>query len=339
MTDKTLERVDVPCVVYASDNRFAEILGISLVSLFKCSGDMSEINVYILDSDINNENKLKIKQICNMYKRKCPIFITAKNISQELGITVSIDRGSLSQYARLFVSSILPNEIHRILYLDCDILFKQSIKKIWELDLQEKTVGVLMDAFSKYYRANIDLKPNDIMFNSGVMLIDLDKWKQKRIEQKILEFISNKKGKIQQGDQGALNAVLAHDVFCFDPCFNAVTIFFDFTYSEMMTYRQPPKFYSPNEIKDAILNPVIVHFTTSIFSKRPWIMGCKHRYVNDWLECKMKSPWKDTPLWKDNRSILKRGIMNILGKLPRNVTILIASIMQVYGRPLINRIK
>ena len=30
-----------------------------------------------------------------------------------------------------------------------------------------------MDAFSKHYRANIDLEENDIMFNSGVMLIDI----------------------------------------------------------------------------------------------------------------------------------------------------------------------
>ena len=36
-----------------------------------------------------------------------------------------------------------------------------------------------MDAFSRQYRANIDLKPDDIMFNSGVMLIDLDNGKGK----------------------------------------------------------------------------------------------------------------------------------------------------------------
>ena len=337
--NKIIKEMDVPCIVYASDNRFAEILGVSLVSLFECSRDVVKINVCILDSGISNKNKLKIKQVCDTYQRQYPVFIPAKNISKELGISVSVDRGSLSQYARLFVSSILPNKMNRVLYLDCDILFKQSIKEIWELDLQEKTVGVLMDALSKYYRDNINLEPNDIMFNSGVMLIDLNKWKKKGIEQKLLEFIRNKKGKIQQGDQGALNSVLSHDVFCFSPRFNSITIFFDFTYSEMMTYRQPPKFYSQNEVEDAKMHPVIVHFTTSIFSKRPWIIGCQHRYVNDWLECKMKSPWKDVPLWKDNQSILKRGIMKVLDKLPRRVTILIASIMQVYGRPLVNRIK
>lgn len=74
---------------------------------------------------------------------------------------------------------------------------------------------------------NIDLKPNDIMFNSGVMLIDLKKWKEKKVETRLLKFISKKHGHIQQGDQGALNHVLSHDIYCFEPRFNSVTIFYD----------------------------------------------------------------------------------------------------------------
>ena len=36
-------------IVYASDDRFAEILGVSLVSLYENSRDMDDIVVYILD--------------------------------------------------------------------------------------------------------------------------------------------------------------------------------------------------------------------------------------------------------------------------------------------------
>lgn len=96
-----------------------------------------------------------------------------------MNLKVNLDRGSLSQYARLFLSTLLPDNIQRVLYLDCDIIFKQSIIKLWNLDLQGKTIGALMDAFSSYYRKNIDLQPDDIMFNSGVMLIDLVQWKEK----------------------------------------------------------------------------------------------------------------------------------------------------------------
>lgn len=36
-------------IVYASDDKFAEILGVSLVSLYENSKDMDDIKVYILD--------------------------------------------------------------------------------------------------------------------------------------------------------------------------------------------------------------------------------------------------------------------------------------------------
>ena len=68
---------------------------------------------------------------------------------------------------------------------------------------------------------------------SGVMLINLQRWREQKIEENLMRFIASKKGRIQQGDQGALNAVLSHDTYCFEPRFNSVTIFYDFTYNEI----------------------------------------------------------------------------------------------------------
>lgn len=326
-------------IVYASDDKFAEILGVSLVSLYENSRDMEDIAVYILDSGITKENRKKLLTVCKNYCRRKIVFIPVKSISDRLSMDVAADRGSLSQYARLFISSDLPECLTRVLYLDCDIIVNQSIHELWNLDLQGKTIGGLMDAFSKYYRQNIDLEKNDIMFNSGVMLIDLEKWKQDRIEEKILKFIIEKHGKIQQGDQGALNAVLSHDAYCFEPRFNSVTIFYDFTYREMLIYRRPPKFYTEEQVKKAVEEPVIIHFTTSFLSKRAWVRGCGHKYVGEWLKYKSMSPWKDTELWEDNRPQWKQTGIEIFKKIPRGLAIRMAGVMQVYGRPIRNRLR
>ena len=213
-------------IVYASDKKFAEILGVSILSLYENSQDMDEIIIYILDDGISVDDKKKIEDVSNKYNRTLPHWIVAKNITKELSIDVTMDRGSLTQYARLFLSSNLPGDLDRVLYLDCDIIVNQSIKELWNLNIQGKTIAALMDAFSKYYRKNIDLKFDDIMFNSGVMLIDMMQWRQKHIEEQLKQFICKKHGKIQQGDQGALNAVLSKDVYCFEPRFNASIISF-----------------------------------------------------------------------------------------------------------------
>ncbi|MCH5203686.1 MAG: glycosyltransferase family 8 protein [Oscillospiraceae bacterium] len=327
-------------IVYASDDRFAEILGVSLVSLYENSGDMSSITVYVLDSGITQENKAKIEEVCKSYDRPTPVWIKGLDISEVLSMKVTVDRGSLSQYARLFVAGSLPRELGRVLYLDCDIIIKKSIGGLWNIDLQGKTIGAAKDAFSRSYRANIGLQPNDIMFNSGVMLIDLDRWREQNVEERLLDFISRKKGKIQQGDQGALNAVLTHDICCIDPRFNSVTIYHDFSYREMMIYRKPAEgFYSEEQVEAAANDPSIIHFTTSFLSKRPWIRGCQHRYVNEWLKYKELSPWKSTALWEDDRPRWKQKITGIYRALPNALSVRIAGIAQAYGRPFINRIK
>lgn len=331
---------DIAHIVYASDDSFSEILGVSLVSVYENSRDMEDIIVYVLDSGITQENQNKIECISKQYGRSPINWIQAKDISDVLSMNVKVDRGSLSQYARLFVSSDLPAELDRVLYLDCDIIVKKSIRELWNLDLKGKTIGALLDAFSPQYRVNIGLEKNDVMFNSGVMLIDLEKWKAQKVEEKLMQFIQSKNGVIQQGDQGALNAILSYDTYCIEPRFNSVTIFHDFNYDEMMIYRKPPKgFYSREEIKKAADDPSIIHFTTSFLSKRPWITGCRHRYVDEWLKYKSMSPWKDDPLWEDRSGAKKKAIMQVVYRLPRGMMIRLAGLAQAYLRPWKNRLR
>lgn len=342
MADVRTKRVDRNLhVVYASDNKFAEILGVSLTSLYENNKAMEQINIYILDGGITDFNKENLNSLAEMYGRTPIQWLGTKNINEELQMEVSIDRGSLSQYARLFVASVLPSGLERVLYLDCDTIIVQSLEELWNLNLHGKTIAALKDAFSRWYRMNIDLKPNDIMFNSGVMLIDLEKWKEQKIEEKLMKFICEKSGKIQQGDQGVLNAVLTNDTYCFEPRFNSVTIFFDFNYKEMMIYRKPPKgFYAEEQINEAIERPVIIHFTTSFLSRRPWIEGCQHPYFDEWEKYKALSPWKNTEVWQYQKLGGLRGCyIKIINKTPRKLTIWLSGMLQAFVRPWINKFK
>lgn len=54
---------NIPHIVYATDDNFAEILGVSLVSLYENSKDVDDIIVYVLDSGISDENIKKLKSL------------------------------------------------------------------------------------------------------------------------------------------------------------------------------------------------------------------------------------------------------------------------------------
>ena len=176
------------------------------------------------------------------------------------------------------------------------------------------------------------------MFNSGVMLIDLDKWRRENIESKLLEFIRKRNGKIQQGDQGALNAILSKETFCLEPRFNSVTIFYDFSYEEMMVYRKPVDFYPREEIELAVREPSIIHYTPSFLSKRPWYEDCPHRYDAELFKYKDISPWSDKPLWTEKKKNGIKGLyVSLCNKMPRKLMIGFSGILQAYGRPLVYR--
>lgn len=324
-------------IVYASDDKFASVLGVSIFSLFYNNKSVENINLTILDTNISEINKAKIENVCRKFKRSLPRWVEAVDVEKKLGINVKTDRGSLSQYARLFLQHNFSSDVKRILYLDCDTMIVGSLDELWCMDLGDKVIAALKDAFSKYYRKNINLNYGDTMFNSGVMLIDLQKWRELNIETKLKNFLINCNGKVQQGDQGVLNGVLSKDTALLDPKFNLVSIFYDLNYKELEVYRKPINFYTEDEIGLAKKNAVIIHFTSSFSTQRPWIEGCNHLLVSTWLNYKEMSPWKNDPLRVDDQGVIKKLIKFLYLHLPDYVALKIAGIFQIYLRPLKNK--
>lgn len=326
-------------IVYATDDSFVSTMGVSIDSLLKNNKNAKKINLIVLNTDISKKNIEKLFRIVNKYENGSLKLIDAVNIEKKLSLNVEQDRGSVSQYARLFLNDIFDKKINRILYLDCDTLIDGSIYDLWNTDLHGKIIGALKDAFSKYYRKNIGLNKNDIMFNSGVMLIDLEKWRNSNIEQKLMNFIIQHKGIVQQGDQGVLNAILSKEVYPLNPQYNFVSIFSDYTYEQILLYRHPVKFYSKKQIEQAAVKPIIIHFTSSIFTNRPWEEDCKNLYLTKWLEYKSETPWKNEPLRKDGRGPIKKSIKLIFGLLPISLSLYVSSIFQAYLRPIKNSLR
>lgn len=323
-------------IVYATDDTFAPVLGTSLLSLLRNNKEAEKINFFILDSGISKENKFRIEKICDNFVNVSLKWIEIESISKKIGIDVKNDRGSFSQYSRLFIGDVLDNSVERVLYLDCDTLILSSLKDLWNIELKGNIIAALKDAFSKYYRKNINLVKDDLMFNSGVMLIDLKAWRDNKIKEKAISFIRQRHGKVQQGDQGVLNSVLSNKTFALDPRYNLVSIFYDLDYREIKLYRSPVNFYSERIIAKAKENPVILHFTSSFYSIRPWFKNSNHQCKKIWLKFYQETPWKNQPLQIEMSK--KKKLINILFEYGLKDTILLgAGVFQKYVRPLKNR--
>jgi len=82
-------------------------------------------------------------------------------------------------YARLMLHELLPPEISRVLYLDCDMLVRSPIEQLAELDLQGKPIAAVLDPhrhramLGRDFKRNTDLfEFNQSYFNAGLLVID-----------------------------------------------------------------------------------------------------------------------------------------------------------------------
>lgn len=322
--------------LFTCDDHYAGILGVALVSLFENNKEALEINLYILEDQISQENKEKIRQVTKKYGRSCT-FLPAPDIQKLVDIPLTFQRWALSAFSRLFLTDSLPAEMERILYLDCDILVTGSLKEIWETNIDGCLIAAVADCISDEHKATIGLKPQDIYVNNGVILFNLKEWRAKKMPQRCIQFIRKWNGKVPYADQGTLNGCVDQKIVLLPPKDNAVSVFFDFSYRNLLKYRKPSRYYKEEEIEQAVRHPVIVHFTSSFLSRRPWIRGSQHPYAKDWLRYKSRSPWKDVPLGEDKRSLHKKVYESFYRKMPLSFSVWLSGLLHSTLLPRIQR--
>lgn len=285
-------------VFYSSDNNYAQHMGVSIWSLLENNRKFKAINIYIMENGISVQNKEKLSQIENQFVNAKIYFISFSKYSKMLNLNMPWHI-SISAYARLFAGVALPQGVHRVLYLDCDTVVCRSLYDLWNYDIHNNVAGVVQDTVGDNSKKQLGLSVIQKYFNSGMILLDLDMWRQLKIEQRCINFINQHQGNVHHHDQGVLNSLLYDKVEIVPMRFNVITIHYFFSIKKIRKYyKEHAEFYTDREINEAKEEPVILHFTPSL-TCRPWVKGCKHPFKNRYWEILEKTPWKGAPLQKN----------------------------------------
>lgn len=305
MNDKTLR------VIYSSDNNYAQHMGVSMYSLLETNSSVFErIYVYIIDNHISADNKNKLRQIISDFNNSEIFWISFDEYVKTLKLNMAWNI-SISSYARLFVSSMLPQDVNRVLYLDSDIIVRSSLYDLWNTDIGNHVLGAVQDTINDSIKEPVGLKGEEQYFNSGMLLIDLNNWRANDVENRCMDFIRAHNGRVIHHDQGVLNGVLKNEKYILPLKYNVMTIIYFFNRFQLMKrYKDHSGFYSENEIENAKKEPVMLHYTPS-YTTRPWVNSCKHPLKQYYFEMLSKTPWKSFKAERDsNRMIVK--IINFL---------------------------
>lgn len=323
-------------IVYASDERYAMVLGTAMESLYQHHREVSNVDVYILANQITEKSRSMLEKTGKNYGRNIQFVDVDESQFQSAGTQLDGQRWGLAAFARLITPTLLP-ELDRILYLDCDTLVQRSLAPLWETELSEYSCAAVAEPFSPGHKRNVRLKKKDVYFNSGVMLIDLKKWREMNVRVQFIECISRHRGHVPYVDQGVLNEVLNKEIKLLPAKYNVFTEYYDFSYEEVKRYRRDVNVYSEDEIENAKKEPCIIHFTSSFLTPRPWVVGSTHPYAGEWLACRDATPWKGEKLWPNSDGFSKKMLKRIFETAPRGMALRLAEVVNSIVRPMVDK--
>lgn len=301
-------------VMYTCDNNYVWLMGISAISLFENNKEIKDLKVYLLGEKISEDNKNEVKRIGEKYGREVEVIDVPKlNIPPSL---VS-SRWPLSAFTRLYSGVILPSDVDRILYLDCDTIITGDISELENVEFNGSVIMGVKDCISRIYKQNIGLDSNSPYINAGVILFDVDSLRKMNINIEIECYMKKYEKLINYADQDILNGIFKGKIGILHPKYDLMTIDTVHTYEEILMLRRPTNFYSKEQLEQAVSSPVIIHYTTNMLVIRPWFSNTDHPFADEFKKYMDMSSWKNRELKKMVFNSKVSKAISLIMKLPK----------------------
>lgn len=291
-----------PILFCGADDAFAMPLAAMLASAVASLGEGRKLAVFVLDGGLSQTSISRIRAL----EQTGPLrieFLEA-DLSVLKGLPVS-GHVNYCTYLRILMPQLLPNTVERAIYLDADVMVLADLGKLWDEPLDgwhcravQEVSAPVMDArlgLLTYRRCapylstirpvpnyrSFGFSPSSQYFNGGVMLVDLAKWRQDDITEKLLRCLQDNRRYVRWWDQYALNVVLAGKWGKLDNRWNQTSQIYTFP-----SWDQSP-------LDEATFNrlrrdPFIVHFNAR---QKPWHLGCRHPWREAFFRYVDMTPW------------------------------------------------
>lgn len=174
---------------------------------------------------------------------------------------------SSGAYLRLVLHRILP-DIDKIIYVDVDVLFQDDLSYIWNLPLENPVLAAVKGAVNltdkwewnrdRFYWKHLEGMRGKYV-NSGVLFLNLQRIRQQQLDEQWDRWT---KEKLYYQDQDILNLTCQDAMIYLPPKYNM------FAYMQEQDYDRFVRegIFSPQECKEALEHPVIIHYA----GDKPW---------------------------------------------------------------------
>lgn len=197
-------------VFYAADENYLPYLSTSIHSLADKASEEYNYEIYVLNAGMRRENA----QPLFVYERE-NLHIHLVDVSQkmqEVNHALQLrDYYTGATYYRIFIAELFP-EYEKALYLDSDTILLGDVSELFNAELGDNLVGAIADGavaaveeFSLYTKGVLGIDASEY-FNAGVLLINLNAFRNYRFYEKFCALLKAYKFSVAQ-DQDYLNVL------------------------------------------------------------------------------------------------------------------------------------
>lgn len=317
-------------VILASDNGYAWLAGIAMLSLFENNKQCDEINVWIFGDNISQDNSQKLYETAKMYNRKFELIdVNCLDIPSE----ICSGRYPKSAFSRLFAWKLLPENVHRVLYLDCDMVVEGNMEELYNMDFEGKAIIACKDPLSVMYKWKVGAPSNGIYINTGMMVMDLDRFRSYPLVEKMTQFIAKYASAMHYADQEIINGIFQGEFKIVSPKWNMMSQAYQYTYEQLKWTRHPHKYYTKQEVLEAQKDVRVFHYTTCLLDIRPWFKHSKLKNADRFDKYMLMSPWKNVEKKEMNFNNPKFKTIKMLYRLPLPIAHFCTGMLHAYLRP------
>lgn len=264
------------------DSQYVRFCSVTLASIFENNQNESFF-IHVICNGLSSNDENSLTRLVRSYHSNIRFYVPDEKLLEGFAIKRFSKRISMATYYRCFLADVLPSDVDRVIYLDCDILVLNKLRPFWETDLEGQGIAVIRDtAASESSRYQVLHYPLTYSyFNAGVFLADLNYWRKMDVTEQSITLYHEHPERIIFNDQDILNILFCDKKIEVSEKWNMQDGFY-------RRKRKDGVLISDAEMKA----PAILHFT----NRKPWEYDNQHPLRHLFFVYQDYTDWKgNTP--------------------------------------------
>jgi lipopolysaccharide biosynthesis glycosyltransferase len=252
--------MDVLPIVLASDENYIPYAAAVVKSIINNRDPKRSYDIIILELGISERSKELFMELAEVR------FINVKKLIE--GYRLNAKHLTVETYLRLLMPEVLP-EYNKAIYLDCDIIVKDDISKLYDIDAGNacfagvRCFGLIscMCAYHplrEYFLDKLKMKEENLFryINAGVLIMNLERIREKHSACAMMSYAQEKD--FRYNDQDIINSLFQDDICILPDEWNV-------TAKGGIVRDAPPEIYAEYMLSRE--NPALIHYGSY---EKPW---------------------------------------------------------------------